>query len=139
LNVIRFYGIYIGVRSLRTMLTVLLAVAWLPLTAHCQLEGIAGLEVLQCSSVTAVPSSDSHSDDTSCCGWEFSEYRLPQSQPPVSAPLSVMVLAVLVTVDCDLPAEVSAGIPTAAPSGSPKPWQFSLRAALPVRAPSIAS
>jgi len=121
-------------------LTVLLAVAWLPLTAHCQLENLTGLEVLRCSPVHAPsPSGSSPCDHASCCGWESGQFQLPQSQPTVSVPLFVVVPLVLVTVDSGLLAHFTDAVLTVLPPDSRKPWQFSLRVALPARAPSIAS
>jgi hypothetical protein len=122
------------------MLTVLLAVAWMPLTVHCQAEKIAHLELLSCSTVEAAGSSDgSPCDDALCCSWETSQYRLPPSQPPVPVQLLAMVSLLLVTPDSGSLAESAAADLTALSPDLPKPWPFLLRAALPVRAPSIAS
>lgn len=122
------------------MLTMFLAVAWVPLTAHCEIEILTGLEVLSCSSMEAsAPPSDSHCGGNTCCEWESGQYRLPQGQPTVAAPLLAVLPQVLAVVTKEAPvAEVDC--PQAdTPPESQKPWQFSLRAALPVRAPSMAS
>ena len=132
-------GTYGPVRTVRAMLTILLAVAWLPLTAHCQLEKLTELEVLRCGSMgTAAASGSSPCDDASCCGWEFGQYRLPQAQTPVSASYDAVVPLVLPRLDLDRCPELTAGAVAALPK-PPRPWQFSLRAAPPPRAPSLVS
>lgn len=126
-------------RLVRTWLTVLLAVAWLPLVAHCQVEGVTGLEGLRCQAITADTSSgNSHCDD-SCCGFESAQYRLPSNQTVATAPLLAVVLPVLACLADDAPAERTSLLLATSPPQPPKPWQFSSRAALPARAPSFAS
>ncbi len=122
------------------MLTVLLVAVWMPLTAHCQIERLTGWEALRCESAgTGAPSSGSHCDDGACCGLESGQYQLPPGQPALTLPLFAVEPPVLAMVDGSVPRVVTAGVLTAAPAGPPRPWQFLLRAALPVRAPSIAS
>ena len=127
------------VRALRAVLTVLLAIAWWPLTAHCQLEGLPGLELLRCVSGDAgEPADGSHCDD-GCCAWESSQYHLPLRQAPRGADLCVFVPWAPARVESVPPAELTASFPTSPPPEPSRPWQFRLRAALPVRAPSIAA
>jgi hypothetical protein len=128
-------------RLFRTLLTVLLAVAWMPLTAHCQLERATGLEFLSCSTAgEAGADAGSHCDGTACCGLESEQYQLPPSQPLISPPdLTVVLLASLVTPETELPARLAAVSLITTPLPGPRPWQFHTRAALPVRAPSFAS
>ena len=141
MNKWRSSGIYWGVRTLRTVLVALLALAWVPLTSHCRIEGLPGFEFLRCSS--DVQTSNEGGDPCSegeCCAVESAMYqslRLEKITP-------VVIVAILPAedfgvVEQSLPDEVSLGILTAAPPDLPKPWQFSLRTALPVRAPSLAS
>jgi hypothetical protein len=134
-------GINKGVRLLKTIVTVLLAAAWLPLAAHCQIETATGLEFLVCQPDAAPgQGGSSHCNDALCCDWESVLYHSPQNQPQVMPHLVGMVPpASLARLGNDLPAEVPARPPAAAPPDLPKPWQFVLRAALPVRAPSVAS
>ncbi len=127
------------VRLLRTMLTVLLAVAWMPLTAHCQIEKVVEVEVLSCAPAETGGTCDgSPCDGGSCCAWESGQFHLPQSQPPAAAPLAA-VLALVSTVATTQAAAAVDRVLDPSPSDSRRPWQFSLRAALPPRAPSIAS
>ncbi len=124
---------------LRTILTVLLAVAWMPLTAHCQIEQVTGLEILRCAPTETGGAPCSPSDGGACCSWESGQYHQPAGQPEAAAPLVALVPPVVVMVERWTSAETGGRGLSEAPPGPPKPWQFSLRAALPVRAPSMAS
>ena len=123
------------------MLAILLALAWAPLTAHCQIESIAGLELLRCESAAAPSSAgDSHCGDASCCSWESGQCQLPQSQLSVVPQLATAVPAEPVpSLLSSLPAKISGLVLVAVAPGPPRPWQFCLRAALPPRAPSTVS
>jgi hypothetical protein len=117
-----------------------MVVAWLPLTAHCQLENITGLEILRCEPMAAsATSGHSHCDDVSCNNLESGQYQLPPSQPQAAVPLFAVISPVLVPVESGLLTGLKSGAPMRAPPKPSKPWQFFLRTALPVRAPSFAS
>ena len=128
-------------RLVKTVLAVLLALAWVPLTAHCQIESLAGMELLSCQSAGETPtSSGSHCADSSCCAWESAQYHLPQNQAPSLIPMFAVVLQVLISVqDDNRPVRVCQSLLKTAPPEMPKIWQFVLRASLPVRAPSLVS
>jgi len=130
-----------GVRYFRNTFFALAAFLWLPVSAHCQLETVPGLEFLACQSPSpATGNSNSHCADSGCCSVERSEYtaeQAPFSQP--SPDLLVVKSEPVLTLPNTLPAEVSVGILTASPPELPTTWQFASRTALPVRAPSIAS
>jgi len=121
------------------MLTVLLAVSWLPLTAHCQLESISGLNFLRCQSAEeSCPTESSHCDRAACCGWESGQCRLPQSQPlPLAEALGKIVPPTLNGFEKRVPVGVTLAIESASSPIPALPWQFSLRAALLPRAPSL--
>ena len=129
------------VRLFKTALSVLLALAWVPLVAHCQLESITGLELLRCQSAGQTPApGSSHCDDASCCTWESGQYHSPQNQPPILTPVYAVVSPLAMFVpEHTLSADLGVSVLTTAPPEMPKIWQFSFRAALPVRAPSLAS
>ena len=126
-------------RRFRAILFALVAFLWLPISVHCQLETVPGLEFLRCTS----QSSDSHSpanDCNNCCAVEKSQYRTEdvrlasptaQLQPLRFEPVAGVVAAP--------PAEVSSRALTAAPPESFHIRHFLSRTALPARAPSIAS
>ena len=130
-------------RACRVVVAVILALIWAPLTAHCQLETVVGLNFLQCPSAgDCTTEGNSHCDDSSCCGWEAGLYKLPHNESSALAPLIAVsagavgnsFTGVLVT----FPTELSIAA-TAAPPELLKSWRFFLRAALPVRAPSFTS
>lgn len=129
------------VRTLRTLMVALLALAWVPLTSHCRIEAVPGFEFLRCS--TDVQSPNEGGDpckDDGCCSVESAQYKSPRQQNITP----VVLVAILPTdnfgvLEHSLPAEVSLGILTAAPPELPTSWQFLSRTALPVRAPSLAS
>lgn len=131
-------------RFVKTFFVVLLALAWLPITAHCQLESIPGFEFLACQAGdTASENPDSHCADTGCCATEKSSCRSERSPQTRISPnfflySAARVPSALALADM-LPAEVSRGILTAAPPELLKTWHFTSRTALPVRAPSLAS
>ena len=121
-------------------LALLLVLVWAPLTAHCQLESVTGLELLQCQSAAETPTS-SHCDSSSCCDWEAGQYRLPQNQSPVADHSLVAALSEFTVIEqVTLPAlRGSPVIQVTVPAELAVIWQFAFRAALPIRAPSVAS
>lgn len=141
LNIYWLLGISIRVRHFRSILFALVAFLWLPVSAHCQLETVPGLEFLACQSAgPASGNPNSHCADSGCCSAERSEYtaeQTPFSQP--SPDLFVITSEPVLTLPNSLPAEVSVGILTAAPPELSTTWHFASRTALPVRAPSTAS
>lgn len=132
----------IGVRRFRNILFALAAFLWLPVAAHCQLETVPGLEFLRCSTAAqSSPGPNGHCGDGGCCSVEKSQYRTDQFRVTLASAnwLPVSPPPILDAANT-LPEEVSLGILTAAPPPPLlKTWQFSLRTALPVRAPSLAS
>jgi len=129
------------VRVLRNTLLLLLAAAWLPLTAHCRLEALPGLEFLQCADEQACQHESAPNSGGTCCSFESSEYFLPAHQPAVH-PVLVLALPPFespMELVRGLPASASLGVLTAAPPDLPSAWQFVFRTALPPRAPSFAS
>ena len=127
-----------GVRRLGKWLSVLAAVLWLPMTLHCQLESIPGLEFLACASEGHNPKGDC--SDDGCCAVEKSQYKSEQARLMIPSPdLLPLPLAPVLDVANLFPLEASLGILTAAPPELHQTWHFVSRTALPVRAPSIAS
>ena len=121
---------------------VLAAFAWLPMTMHCRLEAIPGLEFLACPTESNCHDEQhsEKSDEAGCCSVEKSEYRTEQFRVTLPSPHLLAFSASLLPDLADrLTAEVSIGILTADPPGLAATWQFSSRTALPVRAPSLAS
>jgi len=129
------------VRFLKNIFVVLVAVVWLPLTMHCQLEPLPGLEFLICQ-----PDRDSQgkqsSDcgNTGCCSAEKSHYKTEQHrrtlQPPNLLQLSFAPVLDLANALSDAASFEAFSV---APPEFPKRWQFVFRTASPPRAPSLAS
>ena len=128
------------VRSVKAMLALLLALAWAPLVSHCTLENFSGLAFLRCAPDSQTSANLPAHCGTSCCAAESGNYQLPGHQPELRPPdVAPSILALLAK-----PLPPLSSTPAVAPRASsqpdrPRTWQFSLRAALPVRAPSIAS
>lgn len=142
-NVEQFHELehLLRVRMLRTMMVALLVLAWVPLTSHCELESVPGFEFLRCSS--EVPATSEGGDPCKsggCCSVEVAQYQSPRQQEVIPVCVAAILPAEpFIDVEQSLPPEVSLGILTAAPPELPVSWQFLLRTALPVRAPSPAS
>ena len=123
------------------MVTLAVLALWLPITFHCALESIPGLEFLACPadpSRSGKPGSDC--GDSGCCAAEKSQYKTEQHRLKIPPPDFLPVLSTpLLTAANTLPDEPGLDLPTAAPPGLPKCWQFLVRAAAPPRAPSFAS
>jgi len=127
-----------GVRYFRNIIFALAAFLWLPVSAHCQLESVPGLEFLRCASDR--PNAQGHCNDSGCCSVEKSQYKAEQVRLTLPSPDLLPALAApIVPLINTLPPEVSVGVLTAAPPELPTTWHFLSRTALPARAPSIAS
>ena len=130
-------------RILKTILIVLLALAWVPLSLHCQIESLPGWEFLACESGEEEHSSPHQSTDCAddfCqvieSGFYKTEERASLLPQPIWIPHSPDVLLNSVTPNS---AQLAFTAPTLSPPVISASWQFYLRAALPVRAPSLAS
>jgi len=131
--------IYMPVRRFQSIVFVLAALLWLPVSAHCQLEAIPGFEFLRCS-VSTADTHQSAKDCSDCCALEKSQYKTEHFRLTIPTPDFLPVFsAPELPVSTALPVEVSLGILTAAPPQWLKTWQFVSRTALPIRAPSLAS
>jgi hypothetical protein len=127
------------VRRLKKILSVLAAALWLPMTLHCQLETIPGLDFLKCASEKSPVESQSHCDD-SCCSVERATYKSEQVRPTLPLPGILPLLPALALPARDkLTGNLDAGLCSTAPPELPKRWQFVFRTASPPRAPSLAS
>jgi len=112
-------------------------VLWLPVTTHCGLEKLPGLEFLECTSDT--PGSSSCEGD-GCQTVESGSYKISDNSGGI--PLPILSLVVFFT-----PAPEGSALPefgrlrllSSAPPDLPVRWQFVSRAALPIRAPSLLS
>ena len=130
-------------RYLKTIWVVALALLWVPITSHCQLESIPSLTaLLACCDheEAAAPHEDQDCEQDACASVESGDYRTQEHEPLLVSPdrTTVAVAAAVVALS-SLPDEISLGILTTAPPEQHHTWQFAFRTALPVRAPSFAS
>lgn len=129
-------------RTLKTMFTLLLAIVWLPLTSHCLiLESASNLAALACCSHESTPTEHKNDCESDACSVvEDAQYRCSEDR--------VVVPAVDRLIAFELPAPVELTLNPSEQLTQPlgddwlesiSHWQFSSRAALPARAPSIVS
>jgi hypothetical protein len=119
------------------MLALTLALAWVPLASHCQLESASGLAFLPCA---ADDQPAAHCDGGSCCAVESGNYLAPTHQQIVPV-LAIALLPFVIVADLErssLP-RVGPCILASAPPELSRAWQFALRTAPLCRAPSILS
>jgi hypothetical protein len=135
-------GHQLAVRTIRIATVSLVALTWVLVSSHCKIEAMPGFEFLRC----ATDNHESHEGggdpckDSGCCSLESAQYHAPRQHE--TAPVVIVTIAPaddFGVVDQSLPKEVTLGILTAAPPEIFSSWQFSLRTALPARAPSLAS
>jgi hypothetical protein len=137
LNSSRRFRIVINVKSLRTVITLVVLAVWPLAVVHCKLETIPGLEFLRCAADTPT-SSDCQGDG--CETVESALYKVPDQQNITPEPVFETVMLSSLMERVRRPCENhSSWLVTCAPPELPKVWQFSFRTALPPRAPSIVS
>jgi len=130
------------VRSLRTWLVAVLAVLWGPLTVHCAIEAVPGLEFVRCSDAVAAAGHDSDPcDESVCCELESVVYHPPRQETMVvrfsnELPSATVFHAVQSPA---IPVLTFSVLLNASPPDLPVAWRFTQRAALPVRAPTVYS
>lgn len=121
---------------LKKFFILLLVLAWVPMTAHCSIESIPGLEFLACKGETS--NSTDHCKDTGCCSFESSALKTENAKVFCPVVVFIAVYSQLAFLNVEPPKEKVIRV-LAIPPELPQSWQFISRAALPVRAPSIAS
>ena len=120
------------VSRLLQLIAVLLALLWLPITAHCSLETLPGLEFLECES----DASKKDCEEDACAQIERPSYKISDTETIVPEPQLAIWFELI------FPREVPVDSPqpsTAAPPEISPGWQFLFRVALPPRAPSFVS
>jgi hypothetical protein len=136
------------VKTFFRIMAVCLALLWVPVSGHCQIEALTGAALFACagdSGHDAGPASaptDDHCGADACATVEDGHYRcdvpVVTATPPIGSNL-LLSLRVPDTSDLDLsPAD------NLSATGQPPPelavsWQFSYRTVLPPRAPSFVS
>lgn len=131
--------------KIRTALTILLAILWLPVSSHCLfLEVTSGFESLSCCFHTDTEEKAPHHEEDcatdSCSVVEGAKYK--SSFQRVTVPLldTQVLFELLPLLEPALTSKVlSAHQSDDALAQLPVSWQFSARTALPSRAPSFVS
>ena len=130
-------------RTIKTTLTLLLAIFWLPVSSHCLLlESAAKLEFLSCCAhedTTTAHHEDECATD-SCAVVEGAQYKSSLQRvtvPPLDMHVAFELPHLLVTTLES--AAIAAHQADDALMQLPVAWQFSFRTAAPPRAPSLVS
>ena len=124
------------------MAVLALAVLWLPVSVHCQLEQLPGLEFLSCCDHedTTAPHQDDDCEGDACAVVESGLYKIEERQAALPAPdLEALEFATLLSDPALTFADVGRPVCSTAPPELFASWQFSLRTALPPRTPSLVS
>lgn len=121
----------------------MLTLVWVLASNHCALENVTGLGFLSCVSREGSADDQDNScdgDGDGCATVENQIYKAEDVQVAADGPL-LLLASFLSPLWTGLAATEVAGqvLPEAAPPELPRIWQFSQRAALSPRAPSIAS
>jgi hypothetical protein len=128
------------VKSLRTLLTLLLVAVWPLATSHCSLEQLPGLAFLACADeAAAAPHQDNDCETDTCASVESGLYKTEDHPTVPTPPLISSELLTTVLLATELSTRETAVYFNSAPPELSRLWQFSLRTALPPRAPSLAS
>ena len=129
------------VTRFRTLLVVLLALLWAPVTSHCLLERLPGLDFLSCCPHDPGQCEDKEKDceTDSCAVIEQGLYKLQEHSDlipkPQTAAAAFLLDFVFSPMRIDSREESVQPMPPSPPLSSA--WQFIYRAAVPVRAPSL--
>lgn len=131
----------VNVRWLAKSVAWVLVAFWLPVTMHCALENVGGFQFLVCClHGDTAPHQDNDCSEDACAVVESGGYMVPSNRITLVPPL-VLAAQLVAVAEAELPVSE---IPrfsalSTSPPELPSGWQFSLRAAAPVRAPSFAS
>jgi hypothetical protein len=131
----------VAVDRLRKTVALLLLALWVPVTAHCKLETLSGLDFLACvEHEDSVPHQDSDCQEDVCASVESGNYRMEDNPPQILLPLAILVPAIIdQPAENSLPPQPTFSAVSFAPPELSKGWQFFFRTALLPRAPSFVS
>jgi hypothetical protein len=137
LNATRPCGIRFNVRWLNRIVALGLLLAWMPATSLCFIERAGWLANDDCCSSS---SSKAPPNNTTCCALASAGYK-PHVYERLTPERPGFVLATVFTFvgPHERVAEPASVAEAPSPPELPRSWQFSSRAALPPRAPSLAS
>ena len=129
------------VKILKRTIALTFAALWLPVSMHCSLETIPGFNLLDwcCDTAASQPAKDDCSQDN-CGEIEAGLYRVEDNPTLTLKPATVLAMVFPVeAVQLPKPTPVVFLSADSSPPELAQTWQFSHRAALPVRAPSFVS
>ncbi len=130
-----------GVRWLKTVVTMLLLAFWMPATSHALLEQAGWIHTAHEGTDDHSGTDNDHDAADGICHIASTNVQVPQPElhgGPLLASASLsLALAVLFEASLALPNGPDP--PGVAPPELSQTWQFSFRASLPPRAPSLIS
>lgn len=132
--------VYGPVNRLFQVFAACLALLWVPMVSHCDLEHLPGMAFIACCEVAEdEPHQDSDCQTDVCATVESGHYKSEERSVSAPAPCLVAVL-LLPTLDSEITIPASP-VPDEAllRSDPPQRLVFTLRQALPSRAPSSVS
>ena len=123
-----------------TKIAAMLALVFYGLASmHCILEGVPGFDFLKTCCFVESGAGNSKDCESDECVVESGDYRAEEQTVSAAQPLLLLALLYPV-IEVSLPEpQVASVVASESPPELPKAWQFSYRAALPPRAPSIVS
>jgi hypothetical protein len=130
---------YLGnsVKGMYQLVAIILAVLWVPIVGHCVLEKMPGLEFLQCAGENGQSDCDDSGD--ACSELENPNYKLSKTNLEVPQPEFAILFHLLFQDSIRNVLETQPKRLNEVPPEISSSWQFSLRTALPPRAPSLIS
>jgi hypothetical protein len=130
-------------KHFRQLFVLMMALIWVPMTAHCQLENVPGLEFLKClpsETKHSTPDPSGHCGDDACYNlesgaWRVENFQLDATIPPLIDQLSwaVTLLDLAVTWDASAYEDFTTN------ADLPKLKRVIFRTVLAARPPPIAS
>ena len=123
-------------RIIKIVVTLLMLVVWPVASMHCQIETLPGFDFLRCA--VAEDGAKDCKDD-GCQSVEEAAFKAPDSQNVLPAPLEISdPFRIGRLIEESSRERLSYTFLDQIPPELPTSWLFSLRAAQPPRAPSIA-
>lgn len=128
------------VNRLKGIVSVIVLALWASCTIHCELEMFAAAEASSCCQGDEQPGGKPGSSESCVCRAIASGGYTVQKNAPVAAPVPDVILVFTeIAQSEDVLREALVEDLISAPPELPRIWQFSLRTALPPRAPSVVS
>lgn len=136
-------GILPNVKRIKTVVALVMMAVWLPAQSHCLLERAGWLWSGDCCPEvdgTSESPAKAPCSEQICCNLDSPTYKLDDEQTVVQAPAAFLLgPARPVPIELAPLAERPQRLCPLASPELPVTWQFSRRAALPPRAPSLPS